>query len=383
MQQHIEGDFLVPLDVAGAWRNGPALATLLITFAVVAMTGLLVVASDTSVAWPIAAILCSVLAALGVSAAASQFAEQAAGRPVPSVARAFAAAPGIVLGSFLLAGVLLGVFAAFVLLAAAVLFVCRLPVVGSILLVISLPALAIIGAALLAVLVGAAMLALPALWEGHSLRTALSQAYAVAAQRKGYAFGQLARHLLTAVLVIVSASAFVFAAFALIALLAVPLSGAMRIDGVFAGLWGGPLAVDQGAMALAAPVVVALLTGITIALSVAVLLFGLALAYRRCTEGIDIAVARVAVARAIVELQVRKGETAEALARFARRLGGRRAIGAAGGVEFQVQEAAVAAIPFAPAAASPLACAHCACSAQPHDVYCGNCGQRLSPPLVA
>lgn len=349
-----------PLDVAGAWRNAPALATLLVTSFVVTSVALLVAASATPVAYPIAVILCAVLAALGLSAAGSQFVEQAAGRPVSSVARALAATPRIAAGSLLLAGALAAAFAVFVLVSAALLYACRLPAVGPILLLLVVPALTIAGAALFMALAFAALLTLPALWEGHSLRTALSQLCAIAAQRHRRAVGELILPLLVAGALAVVGCVFVLGAFALVAALATALSDAIRLDDLAAGLAAGP-SLAGGATAIAAWTGVAILVTIVGALWAAVFLFALAIGYRRCADGIDIAIARAAVARAIVELQVRKVEAVEAVAPFLRRIFGSRA----------------------PAARHGVTCAHCASSAQPDDVYCGNCGQRLSAPLVA
>ena len=119
-----------PLVVGRAWGNVRALATLLITFGVIASIGVLVAASATPVSYPLGAILAAVLAALGTSAAGAQFVEQAAGRPVSSVARAFVAAPRILLASLLLIAALVAVLAAFVLVSAAMLYAGRLPVDG-------------------------------------------------------------------------------------------------------------------------------------------------------------------------------------------------------------------------------------------------------------
>lgn len=348
-----------PLDVADAWRNAQALATLLITFAVVASVALLVAASAAPVAYPIGMILCIVLAALGLSAAGSQFVEQAAGRPALSVARAFAATPRIASGSLLLVGALAAAFAVFVLVAAALLYAGRLPAVGPILLLLVVPALTIVGAALLMALAFAALLTLPALWEGHSLRTALSQLCAIAAQRHRRAVGELILPLLVAGALAVVGCVFVLGAFALVAALATALSDTIRLDDVAAGLAAGP-SLAGGAPAIAAWTGVAMLATILGALCGAVFLFALAIGYRRCADGIDIAIARAAVARAIIELQVRKAETVEAIAPFVRRIFGSTA----------------------PTVRHGIACPHCASSAQPDDVYCGNCGQRLSAPLV-
>jgi len=374
-----------PLAVAGAWVNVPALATLLITFAVMASAGLLVAASATPVSYPLGAILVAVLAALGISAAGSQFVEQAAGRPVSSVARAFAATPRILLGSLLLIAVLVALLAAFALVSAAMLYACRLPVVGPVLLLVVAPALTIVGAALLGALAAGALLTLAALWEGHSLRTALSQLCAIAARRNHRAVVDLLLPLLVAGLLAVVGSIFVFAAFVLVASLAAALSGAVGLEDWLAGLAAGPsLAGD--ATATTAWAGVAILATILTALWVSVLLFAVAIGYRRCTEGIDIAIARAAVARAIIELQVRRIEAVEEVAALARRIVG-SVVPKPGRGALVIAPAPTGALAattdLAGPQASRISCAHCASNAQPDDVYCGNCGQRLSPPLVA
>ncbi|MDT3679492.1 MAG: hypothetical protein ROZ64_11740 [Burkholderiaceae bacterium] len=387
MQEHddLADSSCTPFAVAGAWSNAPALATLLITFAVTASVGLLVAASATPVSYPIGAILAAVLAGLGISAAGSQFVEQAAGRPVSSVARAFAATSRILLGSLLLIGVLVAVLAAFVLVSAAMLYACRLPIVGPILLLVVAPALTIGGAALLMGLAVVALLTLAALWEGHSLRTALSQLCAIAAQRDRRVLVNLFLPLLVAGALAGVGSAFVLAAFALVASLAAPLSGSIGIEDWLASLAAGPALVGD-ATAMTAWAGVAILATILLALWASIFLFAMAIGYRRCVDGIDIAMARAAVSRAIVEFQVRKGETIEELAAFVRRAFGSFAPKPESGAPVLIASSPAAAMAtpgFAEQQGSLITCAHCASSAQPDDVYCGNCGQRLSPPLVA
>lgn len=375
-----------PFAVAAAWGNVRALATLLITFTITASVGLLVAASATPVAYPLGAILAAVLAALGTSAAGSQFVEQAAGRSVSSVAHAFAATPRILLGSLLLIGGFVAVLAAFVLVSAAMLYACRLPVVGPILLLVVLPALAIGGAALLAALSVVALLTLAALWEGHSLRTALSQLCAIVAQRNHRVLVDLLLPLLVAGALAAAGSAFLIAAFALVASLAAPLSGAMRIEDWLSSLAAGP-SLTGDATAMSAWAGTAILATILAALWVSAFLFAMAIGYRRCAAGIDIAIARAAVARAIIELQVRKVDTIEEVGTFARRIFGsalpKPQRGALVSIASSPTGAPMATTGRAGQQASLIACAHCASPAQPDDVYCGNCGQRLSPPLVA
>src|SRR5690606_24348947 len=250
-----------PLCVADALCNGRALATLLASFVAVALLGLLAFRFITPGSALVAVPPAVAVAALGLTAAGSQFAAQAAGRPIPGVLQSFLAAPPIVLRIVLLAGLLSLVLLAFVLVVALVLLACRLPLVGALLYVVALPvltiagaalllvltavallslpalweghslrtvlsqALAIAGAALLLVLTAVALLSLPALWEGHSLRTVLSQALAIAEARKLQAFADLLLFLVIAGLLAAVAAAFVLAGFALATGLPLALDG--------------------------------------------------------------------------------------------------------------------------------------------------------------
>lgn len=367
------------LRLADAWRNGKALATLLIVFVAVALVGLFVLVRASADAMPIAFALCAALAVFGVTAAASQFAEQAGGRPVSGVARALAAAPRIVLRCALLAGLLAVVLATFVLLAAAILFFCRLPVVGPVLYIVALPTLTMIGAALLLVSTAAALLTLPALWEGHSLRTALSQLYAIAAQRKLSAFANLILFLLVAAVVAVVVPAFVAVAFAMVCGLAVSVSSTIGVNDVLARLAGESPLAGAEPLVVAATIGAALVLAITIALLVATFLFGLAIAYRRSTDGIDIAGARAAFARAVVELQVKKGEAIEEAGSFVRwMLGARGWDSGRAPVSVVSPLAGEGVATIASTATRPVSCARCAARAEPDDVFCGSCGERLS-----
>lgn len=365
------------LRVADAWRNGRALATLLITFVVVALVGLFCLRYASNATLSFALALCLVLAGIGVTAAGSQFAEQADGRPVSSVARALAATPRILLRVLLLTGLLSIVFVAFVLVAGAVLFACRLPVVGPMLYVVALPGLTLAGAVLLLAASAAALLSLPALWEGHSLRTVLSQLGAIAAQRKLEASANLILFFLVAGLVTAVVSAFVLAAFGLATSFPAPFSPATDIEPSVSALAGRLSLVDARPLELAATAGAALVFAITGALLAAVFLYGLAIAYLRSTEGIDIAAARAALGRAIVEVQVKRGLMAEDTKRFAGRM--RALLGPMRGRAAPQ----IVAVPTGSAAAWVLplperSCAYCGSPAAHDDRFCGDCGRALS-----
>lgn len=364
-------DTIGPLGVAEAWRNGPALATLLITFVAVALLGLLVLAYGSAGALSAVSVFGLAITLVGVSAAGSQFAEQASGRPVSSVSRAFAATPPIVLRVVLL-GVVLALFlATFVFVVSAVLLACRLPVVGPILYVVALPALTFVGAVLLFALGAAALLSMPALWEGHSVRTALSQLGAIAAQRKLPGFVNLLLFLLVATVVTAVVTIFVLAGFGLSVGLSGPLSGATPLRDVVATWTGEARIVDAGAHAIAGAVAAALVIAITAALLAAVFLFGLMIAYLRTTDGIDIAAARAALGRTIVEVQVKKGQVAEDARSLVRQV--------RSSLRLAPARAAAPTVASLSATASPtLACPHCDSPAAPDDVFCGNCGERMA-----
>lgn len=375
-------DPIGPLGVAQAWRNGPALATLLITFVAVALLGLVALAYRSNevlsaVSWFVLAVT-----GLGVTAAGSQFAEQASGRPVSGVLRAFAATPAIVLRIVVLAGMLVLVFAAFVLVVSAVLLACRLPVVGPVLYVVALPALTLTGAALLLALSVAALLSVPALWEGHSLRTVLSQLGAIAAQRKLSTFVNLLLYFLVAFVVTTIVTVYVLAGFGVSVGLSGPLSGALAPADVLAAWQGGTRIVDAGPYAIAGALAGALVLAITAALLAAVFLFGLMVAYLRSTDGIDIAAARAALGRAIVEIQVKKGQALEDIR--IRVLGMRSALpGVPRGmasIDASSTRAASSVHAASPTldAPSTLPCPRCDAPAMAGDLFCGSCGQPLS-----
>lgn len=364
------------LRVADAWRNRPALTTLSITFVAAALVGLFCLGYGTSAAVPFPVGLCVALIGFGLTAAGSQYAEQADGRPVSSVSRAFAATPAIALRVFLLAALVAAVFLAFVLVASGVLFACRLPVVGPLLYAVAVPVLTLCAAVLLLATCAALLLTLPALWEGHSLRTALSQLGAIAAQRKREAFANLILLFLVVGAVAAVVLAFVLAAFGLTTVLAARFFPVAGFDRVLAPGAGQPWLVGAEPVALAASVGTAVVLAITSALLSAVFLFGLAIAYLRSTEGIDIAAARAALGRAIVEVQVRSGQAADEAGRLAGRLratiGSRYRLAAHGALAGPPGMATQAG-----ASSSADPCAECGSPAAQGDVFCGHCGRRL------
>jgi len=391
-----EADRCGPLCVADALCNGRALATLLASFVAVALLGLLAFRFITPGSALVAVPPAVAVAALGLTAAGSQFAAQAAGRPIPGVLQSFLAAPPIVLRIVLLAGLLSLVLLAFVLVVALVLLVCRLPLVGALLYVVALPVLTIAGAALLLVLTAVALLSLPALWEGHSLRTVLSQALAIAEARKLQAFADLLLFLVIAGLLAAVAAAFVLAGFALATGLPLALDGGAPGLGDVSLPRLGEWLMDVDGFAVAGYVGAALVVAVMLALVSAVFLFGLAAAYRRSTRGIDIAAARAALGRTIVEMQVKRGQLAYETRRLASRAieaireragGGRRVLEVpptgASATEFAVLDAPLEAAFEADSEATPWStsearCPACDSPAAPDDRFCGHCGRRLS-----
>lgn len=369
------------LQIAEAWRNLPGLATLLLTFAGIALLSVLAVASASRAAGSIPGALAFALGLFGLAAAGSQFMEQAGGRPVSSVARAFAASPAIVARMLGLALVAFVGLLAFVLAAAVVLLACRLPVVGPALYVVALPFLALSGALVLAALGVAALLAVPVLWEGHSLRSALAQFCTVCARRAVPGFVDLSLLFVVVGVVALGVAAFALVGFALVDALSAALVGVERPGSALASFaaWTQGLSfADATETAVAArPAAVAVAAAAAV-VPAAALVFGLALACRKSMAEIDIAAARATLGRAIVETQVKALQACDdarlALQRLRATVAQRR-----WGVRVAASPPAPAiAVAGGPAgAAAAPACPQCGAVAASDDAFCGNCGRRL------
>jgi len=377
------------LRLGEAWRNKAGICTLLASFVGAAV---LTAAGTASGVFGIAALLgllAFVILILGINAAGIQFMEQATGRPVSGVAAAFLASPMVALRTLGLGILLFLLMLVFTALAALVLFMCKIPVAGALLYALALPVLVFAAALAFLGLYVAGSLAAPALWEGHSLKSALSQLWAIATQRPMEAFLNLMLLFVAATLISLLVFGFLGAGASMIGGLSTAILGGDLMHGFGAVFSGG----GSTSLATAGMFGAGIVLAVAVALYTAVFMLGLALTYLKVSDGIDLAAAQQAMDAALAKTR----ERAQQMAEEAKRRGEEARVAAQQRLEqMRAQSAAAAPAPAAaepttanvplpdPAVAPPaptaaaLTCPSCHAEVQASDAFCGNCGHRLA-----
>jgi hypothetical protein len=290
---------------------------------------------------------------------------------------------------FILLGLALFAVALAVFIAVAIVYlVCKIPVLGPILFVLVFPLSVVVCGLTLCSLFLCMFLALPAIWEGATIRRAIAQALAIARSRL------VESMLLMAVVWVLSAGVGVI-------VFGVLFAGLMPSVGMTAGILGGEgfssmmgmmrqrgefgdmggVAPGGAGYALAAGIGGGLLWALAGSLLSLVNLLGLNLVYLRVTEGLDSGAAEAALKARLDEAKRQASDLGQ-----------------------KAKEAAAPAPtpphsppPFstAPPAAQPLkpreppidatipamrkllACPQCSAAVGRDDIYCGVCGHRL------
>jgi hypothetical protein len=368
------------LRIGEAWRNRSGLITLVVAF----VSSVLVSAVGTilTALGMVSVVLMGLFAFLGwlvllsgLSAAGIQFMEQAAGKPVRGVISALTASPLIVLRSFGLSIVLGLVFLTFVLIASVVLFLCKIPGLGPLLLIIAVPVVTFVGALVFLGIYVAFSLAAPALWEGHSLGASLSQLWAVATQRPVEAFLNLMLLAVVIGILLGVLSGFLFAGFSTTALLSAWILGTgsgSGMPGLYGSLMGLGFSGNSSGLIIGGMLGGSVVMAAAGALIAAMVMLGLSLVYLRITTGIDTVAAQAAFDGALAKTR----EVAQHAAAEARH----RAQEAQAAAQQRMDQARAAANAAAPTPAprpGAQACPSCSAFVAPTDVFCGNCGHRL------
>lgn len=336
-----------------AWRNRQGLLTLLATFVGVAVLIGLGVASGVGALFGLLALAAYALLLLGTATAGQQFMDQAMGREITPIATAMAASPMIVLrliGLVILLGLaVLGWF----IVAALLLFVCKLPVVGGLLLAVVVPLLTFSGALVFAGVYVALSLAAPALFEGHGIKRALSQLWAVAVQRPVEALLNLFILFFVVGFAMTLVAGFIF-------------SGFFSTMGLTAGIVGSPMGAMMGGMGgmggygmgsgTGGFTVFGIMVGggivwaVVAALAGALGLLGVCLTYLKLTDGLDMAHAEAALESAVSKTREKARQAAEEARRRTQELQDAARQRAEQARERQAQAAAAAAASAAAAA---------------------------------
>lgn len=398
------------MRIGEAWRNRAGLLTLLCTF--VGMAVLFGIGFATGVRVLVALFMLAgyVLMLLGTVTAGHQFMDQARGRPVTATLPAFTASPMVVLRMLGLLLILGGVLLLWFIVASVLLYLCKIPGIGGLLLIVVLPVLTFSGALLFLGLYVAWSLSAPALFEGHTLKRALSQLWAVATQRPLEAFLHLVLLFLVVGFVAMLVSAFVGMGFFASAGLSASILGGMPFGGM-----GGPMMDSMGGYGGPGPsasVIYGGLIGAGIVWAIvgvvfgALMLYGLCLTYLKLTSGLNVEEAEAAFDSALAKTREKAQQAAEEARRRAQEMqeAARQRTEQARKAEppAPAQPPATSAPVPAPAPApeertvimtppvaepppappvtgnaAQLACPACRSPITADDVFCGSCGHKL------
>jgi len=394
------------LRLGEAWRNRAGLTTLLATFVCVAVLWVLGIASHSAALMALLALVSFVVYLLGFTAAGMQFMEQAAGNAVAGTLSALMASPMIVLRSLGLVLIIVVAWLAFALAAAILLLVCKIPFLGPILYVGVLPLLTFGGALVFLGNTVVSFLAAPALWEGQSLKSALSRLWAVVSQRPVEALLNVMLLFFVAGVISAIVSGVVFAGFGMTAGLSAGILGGQMTGGFgslvgsmtggmggYGGGYGGD-ASSGGGLVIAGMLGGAIVFAVTVALVTAMFFLGLALVYLKLNVGVDAEAAEAAMDAAIAKTKERAQQAAEETRRRAqeaqaaaqRKLDEARLAQAQRSATAAAAAAAAAVVPPSPPAAPATAaeppaaatnCPACGTPAAADDVFCGHCGHKL------
>ncbi len=389
------GDPYSLLRLGEAWRNRAGLTTLLATFVCVAVLWVLGIASHSAALMALLAFVSFVVYLLGFAAAGTQFMEQAAGNPVNGTLSALMASPMVVLRSLGLVLIIVAVGLAFAAVAAILLLVCKIPFLGPIVYVVVLPLLTFAGALVFLGNTVVTFLAAPALWEGHSLKSALSRLWAVVSQRPVEALLNVMLLFVIAGVISAVVSGVVFAGFGMTAGLSAGILGGQMtggfgslfgsmmggMGGYGGGYGGGGYEPSGGGLVIAGMLGGAIVFAVTVALVTAMFFLGLALVYLKLNVGVDAEAAEAAMDAAIAKTKEKAQQAAEETRRRAQeaQAAAQHKLEQARAAQAQRNAAAAPTVPPAadPAPAVPSNCPACGAPAAADDVFCGHCGHKL------
>lgn len=349
------------------WRGiAVTFASLLVAGALLAL-GMYFAASSASAMGAIMLFICWVLYALvggaGISASGIMLLDQARGAPERSMMDAFVYGFMCVIKSWGVALVMLAAAILFVLAAALVYLISKIPGVGPLLLFFAHPVL-VVAAGFLIFVAGFVFfpLVMPALWDGDGVLKAIAKTVAILRER-----------FMVAVLYLILMA--VVTAFILGIMAWVIVPGYLTMTGLAAGVIGTNLAGDMSSMLhmmnggsghlTAAMLATAVLFMVGIVMALQVYLMGINLVYLGVSEGVD-----VAAAEQMLKQQI---DQAKAKAEEARQ----RAVEAAERAKQAAQQSREAAPQAAPAQAAANICPKCNAAVNPDDVFCESCGNKL------
>lgn len=384
------------LRAADAWRNWRAMVTLLTAGIVTAMlfaaAGAVGFQMRSEAVGIIIATMTMLVGGVGISAAGIQLMDQAMGVPSRSIGASLFDGMICMLKWIAFLLLILVAWIAFLVMAAAMLFLCKIPGIGVVLAVVIYPVLALAATAMLVINYFLVTLVGPALWTGATLRRAIAAFSAIATKRMTAAVLSMA----ILIMIVGFVGVFVFGAVSggqmLIVSLGLPILG-----GNFGGFGGmNPAILFMGnvnGLASAVGFGVAIIYACAFAAVTAVALLGGNYVYLHLSTGLDLSAAEDAIDAKIQAGKERAAKIQEDAKRRAAEMQeqAKRRAEDARQAEDHRQAVAVAAaaaktntmpvadqMPLEPSASHIVACPKCEEPTVLGDKFCGGCGQKLT-----
>ena len=337
-----------------------------------------------------------VAGATGVNAAGLLLMDQAKGVPARSLRDAVMGGL-LCIPKFIALGLALLLVSLVVFVAVALVYlVCKIPFLGPILFVLVFPLSVVVLGLTLCGLFQCLFLALPAIWEGSSIKHAIAKALSIVRSR-------LVESMLLLTVVGFLALGVGFIVFGVL------ITGLIPSAGMTAGILGGDalgsvfgmvrgFGIDQGGYGgerggsgvgyvAAAGIGGGLLWALAASLVSLVYLLGLNLVYLRVTEGLDVGATEAAMQAGFDDAKRRAAELSQKAKDAAERARQSAAATQASAAAAATATAATKAAPPAyspappvtapPASAATTPCPKCTAPVGPDDLFCGVCGFKL------
>lgn len=239
----------------------------------------------------IARLLLSLAAAVvmmgGISAVGVMLMDKAREMPVRTIGEAFAFGLACIPKFLLFAVLLLAAVLAFLLVAAVVYFVCKLPVIGAILAFVAHPALVLVAAAALVALIWVIYpLFAPAIWSGLGFKAALASMLGIARRRLvEVVLLELVLYFIIGVICVLLFAGLLPASFSLTTMGAAIIGGGQAASLAAAGYGASAFMGNTAVMGLVSGLGV--LYCVVGALMAQVMIMGMNLVYLQAQEGLD------------------------------------------------------------------------------------------------
>lgn len=356
--------------------------TLVLTVLVAALGGFIASKVDSWGAKAVIALIMGigafVVLSAGVSAVGVMLMDRAKSIPVRSIMDAFIfgliCLPKFI--GFALLLVLVGL--AIALVAALVYFLCKIPGIGPVLLLVAHPLMVVVWG-LVSVAVGWVMIPLmaPAIWEGRSLKEALSIAYAAARERLFTVVATLVMLYLVVALVAGVVGGGLLSGYTVMTRMAVDILGPEVASGFGSmGAMMSGFGMNSGSGHMYAGIMASgLIFAVAAALLMQVLIMGVNLVYLTTTDGLDIASGQAALEKQLSQMKQKAQEAQERARQAAERA--RQAAHQSAQSPVQAQQVAAASPTSTPAPTATATCPNCQVIVSADDVFCGECGHKL------